>query len=76
MFSILLAPRFVAAYNLLKGGHAISDVTLQAHMTVFPKEGKDPDQLSAYLITQCRPEHFPENLGHQAISLCPFSYAS
>lgn len=38
-FSDILVPCFVSAFNF-----ALPDLTLQAHSTVIPKEGKDTSQ--------------------------------
>lgn len=47
-FTEKLAPRFIAVYNSLREGQKILTETLLAHITVFPKEGKDPSQCSSY----------------------------
>lgn len=47
-FAEKLAPRFIAAYNSVCEGKRILTETLLAHITVIPKEGKDPSQCPSY----------------------------
>lgn len=42
MFAVILAPRFVSAYISLTEGYNLPDVSILAHVTVIPEEGKDP----------------------------------
>lgn len=43
-------PRVVSAFNSLRDDHTIPDLTLQVHVTVIPKEGKDPAQCASYCL--------------------------
>lgn len=43
-----LAPKFLAAFNSIRDGQMMPAETLMAHITVVPKEGKDPSQCSSY----------------------------
>lgn len=47
-FAEKLAPRFIAAYNSLREEQKIPTETLLTHITVIPKEGKDPSQCCSY----------------------------
>lgn len=48
LFAEKLAQRFIAAYNSICEGKEIQTETILAHITVIPKEGKDPAQCSSY----------------------------
>lgn len=38
----------MSAYNSLRDGQDIPDVGLQVHVTVIPKDSKDPAQFASY----------------------------
>lgn len=47
-FSEKLPPTFLAAFNSIQDGQMMPAETLMAHITVIPKEEKDPSQCSSY----------------------------
>lgn len=49
-FAEKLALRFITAFNSLREGQKIQTETLLAHITVIPKEGKDPSLCSSYRL--------------------------
>lgn len=52
-FSEKLAPQFLAAFNSIRDGQTMPMETLMAHITVIPKEGKDPALCASYLQSHC-----------------------